>query len=58
MFVVEWTPGWGEPFAVHTFDDWIKVPVGIRNFFSETVEARDELDAYMQARGARYVQPD
>lgn len=49
MFVVEWTKDWGEVIAVHPFERWVNRPVGERNFFSETVWARDELDAYMKA---------
>lgn len=52
IFIVEWSKEWGEPIAVHPWDEWIKIPVGKRNFFSESIEARDELDAYIKARGA------
>lgn len=54
LFVVEWTEGWGEVIAVHTWEEWTKTHILSRNWFTEGVEARDELDAYMQAttRGA------
>lgn len=48
MYVVEWSPHWGSVVAVHPFEVWIMRPVGERNFFSETVWARDEVDAYMR----------
>lgn len=48
MFVVEWSDNWGQVIAVHPFKMWCERPVGERNFFSETVWARDEIDAYMQ----------
>ena len=52
MFVVEWSEGWGEVIAVHPFNAWCDRPVGERNWFTETIWARDELEAYTKAQGA------
>lgn len=49
LFVVEWSQDWAEPIAVHRWEDWTKIPVETRTFFCETTEARDEIDAFMQA---------
>ena len=42
LFVVEWSQDWGEPIAVHKWKDWIKRGIAERNWFTETIEARDE----------------
>lgn len=50
MFVVEWSEDWGDVVAVHKFRAWCERPIGERNWFTETVWARDEIDAYLRAK--------
>jgi hypothetical protein len=49
IYIVEWSKGWSEVLAVHKWEDWAKTPVSNRSWYAEAIEARDELDAYMQA---------
>ena len=51
QFIVEWADEDPESVTrVWTWDDWLKISIGKRNWNSALVEARDELDAYLKAK--------
>lgn len=55
MFVVEWSDDWRQVVAVHPLQVWCERPIGEQTWHTETVWARDEIDAYMQAKeGAKH----
>lgn len=50
MFVVEWDDAERDQIiAVHTWDQWLKIPIMERNWNTETIWANDVMAAYTRA---------
>ena len=56
IYVVEWSKDWSEVVNIYKWDVWAKTPVRDRSFHAEAIEARDELDAFMQIMNKEQTQ--